>query len=183
MRSDAKGHADPHHGGWVAWTAPEFAGKVWVRFVDRGDRLVPVDVVVAGDQGLTANLLRQVPLGRLEAFANGPTVARRLRAMLGREGPDVRAGLPRPRKPKEARDALLAEIEIILQPVAPGAPDHGDDFYRQVADAYEGLHKVTRAPTTTIAEMRGVPVSTAKRWVREARARGFLPPARQGKAG
>lgn len=182
MRTNAKGHVDPQHGGWVAWTDDEFPGAAWVRFEDHDGRLVPVDFLVAVDDGVTANLLRRVPLGWLEAQVNGSALAKRVRSGLARPAPDVRSGLPRPRRRKEAEDALLGEISLILEPSRPGL-DHGDDFYRRVAEAYEALNRVTRAPSTTIAEMRGVPVSTAKRWIREARARGFLPPARAGKAG
>lgn len=182
MRSSAKGHVEVHHGGWVSWTNDEFPGSAWVRFADDAGRLLPVDLVLAVDDGLTANLLRQVPLGWLEALVNGPAMAKRVRPGLGRPAPNVREGLPRARRRKEAEAALLGEISLILEPAAPGA-DHGDDFYRRVALAYEALHRITRAPTTTIAELKGVPVSTAKRWIREARAREFLPPARAGKAG
>lgn len=182
VRSDAKGRADVQAGGWVAWAAPDFPGTAWVRFVDQADRLVPVDVVVSGDGGVTANLLRQVPLGRLEAFANGAGTAKRLRAQLNRPGaPDVRAGLRKPRQ-RGSDDPLHSEIKLLLELVAPG-PVAGDAFYQNIADIYENLHAITKAPTTTIAEAVDVPVSTAKRWVREARKRGFLPPARQGKAG
>lgn len=183
MRNDAKGRTEVQAGGWVAWTADDFPGAAWVRFADEGDRLVPVDLVVAGDGAVTANLLRRVPLGRLEALVNGPTTAKRVRTRMGEAGPDVRAGMRKPRKPKEAQEVLLSEIALTLEPFAPGLPERGDWFYKAVAEAYEDLHRITTAPTTAIAEAKGVPVSTSKRWVREARARGFLPPARQGKAG
>jgi transposase len=40
------------------------------------------------------------------------------------------------------------------------------------------------APAQTIAEANGVPVTTVHRWIREARRRGSLPPARgKGQAG
>jgi hypothetical protein len=34
-----------------------------------------------------------------------------------------------------------------------------------------------------LAEANNVPVTTARRWIKEARARGFLPAGRAGKAG
>ena len=34
-----------------------------------------------------------------------------------------------------------------------------------------------------LARTHGVPVTTAHRWVKEARRRGFLPPGSPGKAG
>lgn len=55
-------------------------------------------------------------------------------------------------------------------------------FYSHVATAYR-QYAETGAPAKTIADEAGVPVTTAHRWVREARQRGFLPPARRGKVG
>lgn len=58
-----------------------------------------------------------------------------------------------------------------------------DEFYPLVARAYFEYAPKTRAPAKEIAAEAGVPVATAHRWIREARRRGFLPPARKGKAG
>lgn len=183
MRNDAKGRLEVQAGGWVAWSADDFPGAAWVRFVDDDGRLVPVDLVVAGDGAISANLLRQVPLGNLEARVNGSATARNVRGRMAAPGPDVRAGLRKPRKPKEARTVLLSEIALMLAPHSPGLAERGDWFYKAVANVYEDLGRITSAPTSTIAEAMGVPVSTAKAWVRKARGKEFLPPARAGKAG
>jgi len=39
------------------------------------------------------------------------------------------------------------------------------------------------APTAALAEAEGVPLSTAKKWIAEARRRGLATPAGQGKRG
>lgn len=61
--------------------------------------------------------------------------------------------------------------------------DHGDALYRTVADVYvEALDsgwkvssrsKIT-SPSAAVARTWGVNQSTANRWVKEARRRGFL---------
>ena len=58
-----------------------------------------------------------------------------------------------------------------------------DVFYREVADVYLDLAQASHRPASDIAAQHGVPVSTAHRWVKEARRRGFLPPGRPGKTG
>lgn len=66
---------------------------------------------------------------------------------------------------------------------APGIDP--DEFYRQVAAAYREYALQSRSPAKQIAAEDGpdVPVTTAHRWVREARRRGFLPPIRKGAVG
>lgn len=58
-----------------------------------------------------------------------------------------------------------------------------EEFYPRVVAAYAEYAPQTRAPAREIATEAGVPVTTAHRWIREARRRGFLPLARKGKAG
>jgi hypothetical protein len=58
-----------------------------------------------------------------------------------------------------------------------------EEFYPRVAAAYAQYAPRTRAPAKQIAAEAGVPVTTAHRWIREARRRGYLPPATKGKAG
>jgi len=58
-----------------------------------------------------------------------------------------------------------------------------DEFYSRVAAAYSEYAPRTRAPAKEIAAEAKVPITTVHRWIREARRRGFLPPARKGKAG
>lgn len=66
----------------------------------------------------------------------------------------------------------------------PGRAGHPDEHYAAVAKRYNELcmRGVTN-PTTTIARERGYSRDTVAGWVREARNRGYLPPARRGRAG
>jgi hypothetical protein len=58
-----------------------------------------------------------------------------------------------------------------------------DAFYRQVAEAYRDALQTTTKVAKVLAEEANVPVGTVHRWILEARRRGFLPSARQGRAG
>lgn len=190
----------------------DFPGEVWVRLSDPDGRLTPVEIYVHGDEPLTANTLRQLPLGRIEAWVNGPDLAANVRGRMTLPGSDLyglaghyatpfgkvthwvarsmHAQLPHSGEPQAPPRAKRGKL------VAPWDPDvawlsdhhgenrdHGDLFYERVAKTYAQLHQFTRAPARTIAEAAGVPASTARRWVKEARRRGFLPPGRPGKAG
>lgn len=55
-----------------------------------------------------------------------------------------------------------------------------DRFYRRVAQFYRVSVLATGTPARDMAEAAGVPVSTSKWWIREARARGYLPPPAKG---
>jgi hypothetical protein len=64
-------------------------------------------------------------------------------------------------------------------------PDRTDPegFSRRVAAAYREVATTSHRPAAILALQAGVPVATVHRWIREARQRGFLPPARKGRAG
>lgn len=84
----------------------------------------------------------------------------------------------------KADEPAYPEVTYALRTLsAPEGRNHGDDFYRRVAALYRDLSALTRAPAVAIAEGADVPVTTARRWIKEARARGFLPAGRAGKAG
>jgi hypothetical protein len=54
--------------------------------------------------------------------------------------------------------------------------DSPEEFYQEVSRFYQGFERTTPGkPTASIARAGGVPHSTAARWVREARRRGYLP--------
>lgn len=59
-----------------------------------------------------------------------------------------------------------------------------DEFLSDLAATYRWLvASKNSAPATVIAEQTGAPVATVRRWVSNARQRGFLPPGRPGRAG
>jgi hypothetical protein len=169
---------------WYEWRQePPLAGAVTVRVsATVGGRLVLSGLRIDGAP--TAELLRAIPVGRIEAAANAQlavvddavvpvSTSRRARptgpprsSAVGWEASDPRRAVARPRVPTGRR--------------VQGRPDQ---FYRQIADVYVDLAQATHRPASELASSHGVPVTTAHRWVKEARRRGFLPPGRPGTTG
>lgn len=79
----------------------------------------------------------------------------------------------------EARAAWLAGRGERLLPKQP--LESPERFYRRVAAFYRAAMERDGKPTSAIMESAGVPKTTAARWVREARQRGFLPPTQKGR--
>jgi len=123
---------------------------------DSNTRLVVTGLMVSGSpkRPVTADVLRAIPIGRLEASANEARLASASRAL---ERPEVKLSRPDGRNP--------------------------DAFYEAVAAHYRWHAAVSPKPAARMAEASNVPVSTVHRWIREARLRGFLPPGKRGKAG
>lgn len=121
----------------------------------RDGRLVVTGLCLRGspDHPLTADTMRAVPIGRLEAGAN------------------------------EAREQVARSFLGKVAPLRRPDGSDPDTFYKLVGDHYRWHAAVTAKPAARIAADAGVPVTTVHRWIREARRRGHLPPGRKGKAG
>jgi len=81
-----------------------------------------------------------------------------------------------------ARQAIVLDQEGIggaIRRLRPGrkAARLTDDFYRLVADDFAARQQASSAPMRELAEAHHVDISTASRWVKEARRRGFLEEA------
>ncbi|WP_433053405.1 hypothetical protein [Dactylosporangium sp. CS-033363] len=182
-----RGRLFPVAEDWYEWRQdePPLAGTVLVRVgVGPGGRLVLTGLRIDGPP--SAELLRAIPVGRIEAAANA-----QLSADGGTDGTTAAVlGLrARPVAPRIAEDVGWEMVEPALA-VVRAAPAESvrlrgrpDIFYRQVADVYLEYAAASPRPACDLADRHGVPVSTAHRWVKEARRRGFLPPGRPGKSG
>jgi hypothetical protein len=180
-----RGRLFPVTDDWYEWRGETpLSAPVLVRIaVGEGGRLVLAGLRIDGSP--SAELLRAIPVGRIEAAANaqlcvvddaivaGTPVNPRARPLAppaggtdGWETVDPTFAVQRPHRPEVTRSR--------------GRPDV---FYREVADVYLDLAQASHRPASDIAAQHGVPVSTAHRWVKEARRRGFLPPGRPGKTG
>ena len=149
--------------GWYAWVDDRGAGArspaVRVRLGEGGDgRLHVVGLHVEGP--VSAETLRAIPVGRIEAAAN---------AQFHASAPDA--------PPRRAAATIPARLRTVA---VRGYPD---TFYDRVADIYRHLAATTPRPVIALADANDVPVTTAQRWVKEARRRGLLAPGRPGKAG
>ena len=167
---------------WYEWRQqPALAAAVHVRVVSvGGGRLGLGELRILGEP--TSDLLRAIPIGRIEAAANAQLTVvddavsprpPRHRRSSSRSRPGGDAGGWE--EPASARPSVLAGGDR-----SRGRPDR---FYADIADAYRQLAQTSRRPAGELAARHDVPVTTAHRWIKEARRRGFLAPGRPGKAG
>jgi len=181
-----RGRLFPVADGWYEWRQdePSLAGTVLVRVAVGSDgRLVLTGLRIDGTP--SAELLRAIPVGRIEAAANAQLA---VEEAPGGTTPVVSLRA-RPVAPPVAEDIGWEMVEPLLA-VVRAAPSQSvrlrgrpDIFYREVADVYLEYAQASPRPACDLAERHSVPVSTAHRWVKEARRRGFLPPGRPGKSG
>lgn len=121
---------------------------------------------------ITARDLRDVPLGRIEVWVNEL----------------AHQGLVDVIKPKLS-DAVQFDDPATGTPTwvdklpPAGKRDKGDEFYRRVGEVYGKAAVASTRPAADLATVWEVPVTTIHRWIREARRRGFLPPAEPGRRG
>jgi len=197
--------------GWVELRiASDHAPRLLAKIEERDGRGVVTRLVLIGDR-LDAQTLRALPLNRVESVANHPLYGVGL-GVTKPIDPEVLADLSRrgelfPAEVESIDQALTAFLRKVPEPdpdwewqddgdqvVVRGGgqarepltrPDgtDPDGFSRQVAAAYADAALRTSAPAKRLADEAGVPVTTVHRWVREARQRGHLPPARKGRAG
>ena len=148
---------EPRDDEWFEWVDDDRL-DVFVRLGEATDgRLHVVALHVEGV--LSAELLRLIPIGRIEALAN---------ALLHPLSLDVGW-----RQVARLPDELLFADER----------HRPDAFYATVASTYRHLVSATHKPVVELADANDVPRTTAHRWVKEARRRGMLPPGRPGKSG
>jgi hypothetical protein len=140
--------------GWFVWLDDP---TVKVRVEEGTDgrvRLVGLQL----DGHVSASALRSIPVGRIEAAANA----------------ELHSTTPSTRRPK-ARIAASFRSNAVQ-----GYPDA---FYDAVASTYRHLAATSSRPVADLADANDVPLTTAQRWVKEARRRGLLAPGQRGKSG
>ncbi|MEV0723933.1 hypothetical protein AB0I37_14270 [Micromonospora purpureochromogenes] len=163
--------------GWFALTADVADCLALARAeVDPRGRRQITALMLVGDP-IDSTTLKRFPIGLITTTVN----------MVPPSGidPDVMEPLA-----AAARKALASASAEAAEPVPSGRPrltrPDGTDpegFYKAVADAYREAVAQSRAVAPTLADEAGVPIPTVHRWIGEARRRGFLPPARKGRAG
>jgi hypothetical protein len=183
--------------GWVLWSRGRGGttegvmvyAQLWAE--EEGGRGEIVNLVICGRDlagtgpgtDLTTDRLRSVPVAHIETLANTNPDFR----------PHVNGTAPLPISEAfsvfrfHANRIMINAAHRKAQPprkplTRPDGSDP-DGFYKQVADAYRDVLQTNRKVAVVLAKEAQVPVGTVHRWVLEARRRGFLPPARQGRAG
>jgi hypothetical protein len=114
----------------------------------------------------TSQLLRDVPVARIEAAANAQ--------------PQIRQWIEKSAAPetvKHARSAASKRVRL----KRPAGRRLDDAFYAQVAAAYRGAVAHGLPPAKTLAEDSDTPLGTVNRWIARARETGDLPDAEQGR--
>jgi hypothetical protein len=184
----------PGRGGWAAVQTGAAIGDIWVKFrligeAEKQARFKIVDLIVrATDWNALIDVaaLRAVPVAWIETEANMPDVYWQL---YNRLFDSVHLELIEGNDPgleQFVRGADIADIEpaavhrapFVRLPKVPAGAAYPDTFYERVAVAYRAYMRMGVAPAQRIAEDSSAPVSTVHRWIREARRRGHLAPAR-----
>jgi len=150
---------EPNDDGSFEWVEASADNRVQVHLDQADDGRFHVSRLVIEGSPLSAEHLRSIPLGRIEAAAN---------ALFHGDPPPV----------PHTGDAKIAPH--LRANAVRGYPE---SFYDAVAGGYRALVASSSRPIADLAEANEVPLTTAQRWVREARRRGKLPPGRPGKSG
>jgi hypothetical protein len=167
-------------GGWVRarFTPRDLPEQtVYVRFAPAGDRWRVIELRLDDP---SQEILRVIPLSRIEHAVNA---SERGEAIAGPVVFGLAVGHENP-SPEDLRAHFKNKRRLIASPVKlerPATRRLSDDFYRDVARAYRYAVKVGRNPRKALAEASATPADTVARWIREARRRGYLPPAEPGK--
>ena len=184
------GRLEPQRGGWYLWSSDDLEdAEVRVHLHRDASGRHRVDELRL--RGSVSNeALRSIPIGRIEATADADhgawpspadmpaDVVRRAKVTVAKLRPEEAGG-----SWSVPADALVVRRGKAGSSDEPSGRGLGDAFYQDIAALYQSLASETHKPAAALSEMRNVPVTTAHRWVREARRRGYLPPGRQGRAG
>ncbi|MEU4405032.1 hypothetical protein AB0F88_10935 [Streptosporangium sp. NPDC023963] len=168
---------------WVSYATDTPGLYLMARFVpDERGELVVRDLVLSAkdDRRITAADLRGIKVSAIEGQANAPAfLSQHLREKAQPEDEYIaKLRVALAEVPEEKRAAKRPKIEL----TRPDGQDP-EGFYQQVADAYRLAMAETTKPAMRLADVAGVPVGTARRWINEARKRGFLPKGKPGRAG
>ncbi len=185
----------PGAGGWVLFS--HWGGDdnllARVRFAVRADgRLETAEVHLEGPPRLTGDTLRNVPLGQMEAWANGREREDLIKRITKAEAKVEQATDRWLTTVGDGERGMVTLLGITLEQLrrhalrvrVPDGSKRPNSFYEKVAELYSTLAASgSRRPAAEIAEANQVPVTTVHRWIKEARARDLLGSGRRGKAG
>jgi hypothetical protein len=182
--------------GWFLYGKEEEEYIARVRFALRADgRLEPVEAHVKGSPNLAGDAFA-MPVTSMTAWANGRGYDK-LVAAIAESGAETEAATEHWLKCVGSDASVLVPRSALTSRVRtgkrhpelrlriPDGPRRPDSFYRKVGEAYmKAVEDHSHRPAQEIADENGVPVSTVRRWIREARSRNVLAPAeRKGRAG
>jgi hypothetical protein len=183
----ASGGVTYFQGGWVRYYDSQHPEPVWVRVQETPEgRLVIRELYLTADNDLGSERIDTDQLRRLSPARIEATLNRSAEKALILELLDTAPGPKEPRGPAKPSPMVRGSVsghvhgEGLVPP--PGRP-RPDSFYQQVASDYLAAASVSARPAVNLAKGAGVPVTTVRGWVAEARRRGFLPPGQKGRRG
>ncbi|MFE9699068.1 hypothetical protein [Streptomyces sp. NPDC006270] len=188
--------------GWIRFKESDGGPTVYLQFRQSGplgqERFDMESVVMErGDEDtLSGRTWRRIPFSDLESLLRDPEITDILTAPCDVSAPSLGC-LDEYFEATEHLSNVVVGLSsgVMRGDGVEGEPRGGlpvvrapqgrltDEHLQDVADAYRWFTNASKSPAPAIADMAGVPVRTVHRWVYEARKRGFLPPARAGRAG
>jgi hypothetical protein len=162
----------PAVGGWLH--ADWGDGKAWVRFgKDKRDRLNRIVELHTSDP---ANV-RRIPLKRIHAAATmrGAGLVQLMLALGFNEQP------PPDMFSRPVDKDVGQTLERRFRLKRPPGKRLADEFYRDVAHAYQSAVAFGMNPRQAIVADTGAADATVAGWVLDARKRGYLPKGQPGK--
>jgi hypothetical protein len=173
--------------GWLFVWAEGGHFQVRVALGEKG-RLEPVELYLPpGGWPLDARSLGRLPVTFAVTQANSPDLRAAILEQLDLPpvpGVDPPVPLWKPPGPlDDVKQAAAIGRRRSARLTVPQGSRKPDSFYRRVAEIYSALAVHSTRPAAELAEANGVPPTTAHRWVKEARKRGFLAPGHKGRRG
>jgi hypothetical protein len=182
----------------IWWTLSRPGGGIHMRYILE-DRWKLTDVYAHG-AALTATDLQAAPITRLDLLLNLTsdhlwTVAATYNDLATKAGWGPMVTVIDHEQNDDPPLSRLRQLAATAPPALPTPPSADrprltrpdgtdpDGFAARVAAAYCEYAQQTYAPAAAIAKEAGIPIATARSWIREARRRGKLPQGRKGKAG
>lgn len=153
---------------WFQLNQDKYPG-VSVKATDLQGRVTVIGVQIERPGGVSVEDLRSVSIPAIEASLNDASM------LGGLVRQRLRSGSPAPMPPS-------APTKRQLRLSIPAGGRYPDEFYARVAMLYRALVANGVRPAPALADANEVPTSTVHRWIKEARARGALAPARKGGA-
>jgi hypothetical protein len=172
------GQGDDNSVFLVSFAGPDGTKSYLRVWVDPEDEFRVQSVRLRLPRRMTATEIRRFPWSDWLSFSDAFA-----REALGPGYPAL-PGVPQEVAARQAAASRTATPPTGVRPGRPGRRGHPDEHYRAIAERYLELRRSgVRNPTATIAAEQIVNRNTVAGWLRVARERKYLPPARPGKPG
>lgn len=141
---------------WFAVDGVIEDARIYAAWTDTEDGRSYLSGLHVAGTPITADLLRSIPVGRLENL------------------------------PHQHMAGTVARFVEMMDELGPLRREKGEEpaaFAERVAEYYRVFSAFTSKPAKMISDQYGIPLPTVHGWIREARLQGKLPPGKRGKAG